>query len=51
MKNHEETFLTLNQIGALLLAQAKQVPPRQRASVSEVMKLLQAPVGCLKRKS
>jgi hypothetical protein len=37
--------LSLNQIGDKLVLAAKQVPPHQRASFSELMSLLRVPVG------
>jgi hypothetical protein len=39
--------LTLSQIGDRLAHAAKKVPPHQRATFSEVMRLLLTPVGVL----
>lgn len=39
--------LTLIQLGDRLAQAAKQVPPHQRASFSELMRLLHTPVGTL----
>lgn len=39
--------LSLNQIGERLAQTAKKVPPHQRASFSELMRLLHKPVGSL----
>jgi hypothetical protein len=40
--------LTLSQIGDRLVQAAKEVPPHQRVSFSEVSRLLRTPVGALK---
>jgi hypothetical protein len=39
--------LTLGQIGDKLAQAAKKIPPHQRLSFSEVMRLLHTPVGAL----
>lgn len=39
--------LTLTHIGRFLAQAAKKVPPHQRASFSELMRLLHKPVGSL----
>jgi hypothetical protein len=41
--------LTLTQIGTLLVQAAKQVPPSQRASFPDLLKMLKTPVVGLRK--